>query len=164
MLLKIIEIKGDLTMAEIREVTGYKDKVSVVEKLVADLPDWFGKETTIADVERSVGSFEKAPFFASYDGNEVVGFICLKVHAPNATEIGMMGVSASQHGKGIGKKLVLRCEDFCRENNIGYFTVKTIDESSDNENYKGTRAFYKALGFEAIEMFPNFWGEGYHRH
>ena len=148
-------------MTEIREILRYEDKISVVEKLVADLPDWFGKETTTADVEQSVGSFEKAPFFASYDGDEAIGFICLKVHTPNSAEIGMMGVMGSQHGKGIGKMLVLRCEDFCRENKIGFFIVKTIDESSGNDNYKGTRAFYKALGFEPIEVFPDFWGEGY---
>lgn len=148
-------------MAEIREILTYEDKISVVGKLVADLPDWFGKETTITNVEKSVGSFENTTFFASYDGDEAVGFICLKVHTPNAAEIGMMGVSPSQHGKGIGKKLVARCEDFCRENKIGFFTVKTIDELSDNNSYKGTRAFYKALGFEPIEVFPNFWGEGF---
>ncbi|GIP44744.1 hypothetical protein J45TS6_32030 [Paenibacillus sp. J45TS6] len=148
-------------MTEIREVLSYEEKVSIVEKLVTDLPDWFGKDTTITDVEQASGSFEKAPFFASYDGNEAVGFISLKLHTPNSAEIGMMGVLSSQHGKGIGKKLVLHCEDFCKENKIGFFIVKTIDESSDNESYKGTRGFYKALGFEPIEVFPNFWGEGY---
>jgi GNAT superfamily N-acetyltransferase len=73
----------------------------------------------------------------------------------------MMAVLGAEHGKGIGRKLVEHCEAYCRENKIEYLSVKTIDKSSDNDSYKGTRAFYDSLGFTPLEVLPNYWGEGF---
>lgn len=148
-------------MTEIKQITRYEEKVSVVEKVIADLPDWFGQGTKITDVEKMSGSFENVLVFAAYEADEVVGFISIKNNMPNVVEIGDLGVLSSMHGKGIGKKLVAKIEEYCRKNEIRFLTVKTIDESSDNDSYKGTRAFYKALKFEPIDVFPNLWGEGF---
>jgi len=110
------------------------------------LPDWFGKNTTIPEVEQAVGSFEHTPFFVAYDEQGAVGFICLKVHNADTAEIGMMAVLSSQHGKGIGKKLVLRCEDFCRETKRTCFTVKSLQDSNrPTKQFKSQRLIHFPL-------------------
>ena len=147
-------------MFEVKNVATSKEKLYVVEKLVKNLPNWFGENTTIEDVVESVGDFENVPFFVACYEHGAAGFIFLKIHNPTTAEIGMMAVLGTQHGKGIGRKLIEHCEAYCRDNKIEYLSVKTIDESSDNDSYKGTRAFYRALGFKPLEVLPNFWGEG----
>jgi len=149
-------------MINLKEVVELDEKLKFVEQFVTDLPEWFGENTTIHDVIESVGSFESTPFFVAVDESEIVGFICLKIHNACTAEIAMMAVLGSQHGKGIGKKLVIRCEEFCRDNKMEFLTVKTIDESGENDNYGSTRAFYSALGFKPLQVFPKFWGEGQH--
>lgn len=138
----------------------YDDKVTVVKEVVATLPEWFGSGTTIAHIEAASGSFEGVPFFAAYDGHQAVGYISLKVHNDDAAEVAMMAVLPTQHGKGLGRQLVERAEDFCRETGRRFLTVKTIDESPGNDSYEGTRAFYRKLHFTQVETMPDFWGEG----
>lgn len=148
-------------MTEIKEITKYEDKVRVVEKIIADLPEWFGKGVKISDIEKVSGSFKNMLVFAAYENHDAVGFISIKRPTPNAAEIGDLGVLLSMHGHGIGKKLVAYSEEYCRKNGIDFLTVKTIDESSSNNSYKGTRAFYKALKFKPIDVLPTLWGEGF---
>jgi len=147
-------------MLTIKELTNTEEKRTVVETIVAALPEWFGEGTTISTVEASVGTFEHVPFFVACEGDEVLGFLSLKLHTPCAAEIGMMAVLGTAHGKGIGRKLVSHCEAICRAHNKEFLTVKTVDESStDNDSFESTRAFYRALGFKPIEVFPQFWGD-----
>lgn len=93
-------------MINIIEIKNLVEKIRIVEKMVENLPEWFGENTTIADIEAQNGSFEKVHFFSAFENNEAIGFISLKTHNENSVEIGMMGVSASSHGKDVGKKLV----------------------------------------------------------
>jgi len=145
-------------MLELKELTDLEEKLRVVEKMVRALPDWFDEGTTISEVIEAVGSFEPMSLFVAYENQEELGFIALKMHNPCTAEIGMMAVLAQHHGKGIGRKLVAHCEAFCRERNMEFLTVKTVDESGGNDSFKGTRAFYHALGFKPLEVFPKFWG------
>jgi len=38
-----------------------------------------------------------------------------------------------------------------------YLTVKTLDESREDEGYARTRRFYYAMGFQPLEVFPMLW-------
>ena len=146
-------------MTEIKEIKKYEEKVRVIEKIIATLPQWFGPGAKISDLEKMSGSFNNVLVFAAYEDNEVVGFMSIKRPTPDAAEIGDLGVLPSMQGHGIGKKMVAYSEEYCRTNSIGFLTVKTIDESSSNENYKSTRAFYKALKFKPIDVLTTLWGE-----
>lgn len=146
-------------MTEIKKVLNYEDKVKAIEKVVTDLPDWFGEGVRISDMEKMSGSFENALVFAAYENNEIVGFMSIKRPTQHSAEIGALGVLSRTRGKGVGKILVSYCEDYCRKENIEFLTVKTIDESSGIECYGGTRAFYKALNFKPIDILPTLWGE-----
>jgi coenzyme F420-0:L-glutamate ligase/coenzyme F420-1:gamma-L-glutamate ligase len=68
-----------------------------------------------------------------------------------------MGVLPGQHRRGIGRALVQAAEAWCRVNGIEYLQVKTVADSSPSEEYAGTRAFYEALGFVPLEVFPELW-------
>ena len=45
-----------------------------------------------------------------------------------------------------------------REEGAGYLTVKTLAPMRPDEGYRRTRAFYDALGFVPLEIFPTLWG------
>ena len=97
------------------------------------------------------------PFWVAYDGESPVGFIALKVHNAYTAEICVMGILRDYHRQGIGKKLIACCEEFCRESNFEYLTVKTLDGSAQSKSYEKTRQFYTAIGFRALEVFPLYW-------
>ena len=97
------------------------------------------------------------PFYAAFDNGKPIGLVAMKIHNPHTAEINVMGVIKEQHRQGIGKKLILRCEEYCRNNGIEFLTVKTLDESRESKSYEKTRLFYRSVGFTPLEVFPLFW-------
>ena len=74
-----------------------------------------------------------------------------------AGELHCMGVKIAYHRKGIGVQLYLELEKYAKEN-YKYLQVKTVEEGH-YEEYDQTVAFYKALGFSKLEVFPTLWDE-----
>jgi len=68
-----------------------------------------------------------------------------------------MGVLSEYHRLGIGKDLIRCCENYCKENDIEFLTVKTLDESRVCDEYNKTRLFYLSQGFKPLEVFPLLW-------
>jgi GNAT superfamily N-acetyltransferase len=68
-----------------------------------------------------------------------------------------MGVLSEYHRKGVGRRLIEQCESYCKENNVEFLTVKTLDESRECEGYLKTRMFYEGMGFRPLEVFPLLW-------
>ncbi|MDX6486230.1 MAG: coenzyme F420-0:L-glutamate ligase / coenzyme F420:gamma-L-glutamate ligase [Gaiellaceae bacterium] len=123
----------------------------LAEAVLRELPEWFGIE---AATQAYVDGVAELPTFSTPDGT---GFLSLKRHLPRAAEIYVMGVLPGQHRRGIGRALVQAAEAWCRVNGIEYLQVKTVADSSPSEEYAGTRAFYEALGFVPLEVFPELW-------
>ncbi|WP_419825670.1 hypothetical protein [Sphingomonas sp.] len=42
---------------------------------------------------------------------------------------------------------------------IRWLTVKTLAASHPDPHYARTRAFYEAIGFQPLEVFPTLWGD-----
>lgn len=145
-------------MFEIEEIIDANTKSDICNNILRSLPGWFGVEQSIADYVAQVRSL---PFYASYDQeNDLpVGFAAVKPHSPYAAEICVMGVLEEYHRKGIGKMLTSSCEDYCRKSKMEFLTVKTLDESREDEGYRNTRMFYTGIGFRPIEVFPMLWDE-----
>ena len=97
------------------------------------------------------------PFYAAFDGTSVIGFFALRVHTLFASEIFVMGLLPEYHRRGIGKRLLQNCEHYCREENMHFSTVKTLDMSRESDSYQKNRLFYQALGFKPLEIFPLLW-------
>lgn len=137
-------------------VTAGDKKSQICRDILQALPNWFGLQASIDDYVEMVEAF---PFYAIYDRDTPVGFVSIKVHSAYTAEIYVAGILEDYHRYGLGRKMVKLCDTFCRERKIEFLTVKTLAESHPDEYYKGTRLFYEAVGFKALEVFPLLWDE-----
>ena len=144
-------------MYDVVEVAGASEKAAICDGILRNLPQWFGIEASIVDYVRQSRGL---PMFAAYDARVAVGFAAVKVHTPFAAEVCVMGVRAEMHRRGIGRLLLAACEGFCRARHLEFLTVKTLDASHPDPGYARTRAFYTALGFRPLEVFPTLWDPG----
>jgi ribosomal protein S18 acetylase RimI-like enzyme len=141
---------------EIKKIEGIDFKKLICGDILKGLPNWFGIPEAIDEyIEES----SKMPFFACYDKNTIVGFVAIKKHNIYSTEVYVMGISKTYHRQGVGRNLIEECIKWCKENDIEFLQVKTLDESHPDINYAKTRKFYEAMGFKALECFPTLWGE-----
>ena len=151
---KCVSTSINATDIDFREIFEPSAKSGICNAILRALPDWFGIESSIVDYVEQVQSM---PFYVAYDGDKPVGFVAVKVHNVYAAEVCVMGVLSEYHRRGIGEKLVGCCEKYCREHNIEFLTVKTLDESREDEGYSRTRKFYLKVGFRPLEVFPLLW-------
>ena len=114
----------------------------VCEKILRALPDWFG-------IEASLIQYVK-------DDDDVVGFLTIKKHFSETAEIHCMGILPQYHRKGIGKLLIKELENYLKDDGLKILQVKTVSADRDCSAYAKTRAFYKAVGFIPLEVFPTF--------
>jgi len=139
----------------IEKVEDPEEKAGIVSEVLLDLPDWFGiPEYTRAYINDS----RKLPLWAARHDKEVVGFVTLAETSPETGELHCMGVKKAYHRKGIGTRLYQALEKYAKEK-YKYLQVKTVEEGHYWE-YDQTVAFYKAMGFSKLEVFPTLWDEG----
>ena len=117
---------------------------------------WFSAEQALADYEREINDL---PTFVARSGVSVIGFVTLKQHFPRSGEMYVMGVMAEQHRQGIGRRLLVRAEDWLRSQGVEYVHVKTLGPSRPDEGYERARAFYGALGYCPPEELRTLWDE-----
>ena len=141
-------------MIEIVSVQAPAQKSEICDTVLRALPDWFGIESSIQEYVHDV---QPMLFWAAMHGDKPVGFVALKVHTGFAAELFVIGILEACHRQGIGRRLVEQCAQACRARGLIYLTVKTLDESAHNEEYDRTRAFYRAMGFVPLEVFPTLW-------
>jgi len=84
--------------------------------------------------------------------NEVVGFVTVKDNKEYST-IGLIAVSENHQGKGIGKKMLLKIEEYCMSNNIFELRIPT-----QKENLPACR-FYNKMGYKVIQetILKHYW-------
>lgn len=127
-------------------------KAEIVEKILADLPAWFGlPESTKAYIEEA----KELPLWAYYREDEALGFVTRKETAPHTAEIHCMGVLKAHHRQGIGAELLAALEEDSRRK-YKFLQVKTVAEGHYPE-YDRTIAFYRSCGFVELEVFPDLW-------
>jgi len=136
------------------EITSPTQKAEICEKILRALPNWFGVEESIIEYIRDV---QTMPFFAAFAQDMPIGFAALKEHNNCTAEVCVMGVLTEYHRQGLGRLLLQRCEQYCRESGRAYLTVKTLDAARPSRSYEKTRNFYLALGFQPLEVFPLYW-------
>ena len=130
-------------------------KSEICLKVLRDLPEWFGIEEALLNYVDHVQDL----FFASYElENEVIGFVALEEN-PVSYDMHVLGLLKAHHRKGIGEALVVYAEQYAKQQHKKYMTVKTLSADSADINYKKTRLFYEALGYEHLEVFKTLWDE-----
>ena len=136
------------------EITDSNRKSALCDGILRALPDWFGIESSIVEYVTKVRDL---PFWAMMEDGEAAGFVALLPHTQSAAEVCVMGVRQSHHRSGLGRQLIEACNHWCRENGVLYLTVKTLADTHPDPGYAKTRAFYAAMGFVPIEVFPTLW-------
>ncbi len=124
--------------------------------IMHSLPDWFGIEEYIASYSDDI---DRLPTWMVGEKELLVGFLSVKQHYPASAELLAMGVRREWQRLGIGRELLNRAEDWLRAEGCEYLQVKTLDASSDDENYGRTRLFYESMGFRPLEEFDRIWDE-----
>lgn len=126
----------------------------VCEKVLADLPEWFGiEEANKAYVEKS----DKLPTFVARVGSEPIGFMSLLQHSPESAELYVLGVMRAYHRSGIGRRLLEASEAYLKDQGTRFVQVKTLAALADDPGYAKTRKFYEASGYVTLEVFPELW-------
>jgi ribosomal protein S18 acetylase RimI-like enzyme len=125
--------------------------------ILAELPQWFGRPESNAAY--AALAQEGLSFVALADG-EAEAVMLLKHHGGDATEIYLLAVSPALHRGGLGRALVERACAIAAARDARYVTAKTLGPSADYEPYEGTRTFWRAMGFVALEEFTEIWGPG----
>ena len=140
---------------EIREITLPNDKQRIAREILEALPEWFGiPEAREEYIKKSAAQ----PFFAAFDGENAVGFLCLDETGKDTAELYVMGVLKDHHRRGVGRRLFEAAKERARALGYSFLQVKTVQMGKYPE-YDATNRFYLALGFREFEVFPTLWDE-----
>jgi GNAT superfamily N-acetyltransferase len=90
--------------------------------------------------------------------DEIVGFVTIREHFPEAWEVHCIAVQAAQRRHGLGRALHAHVERWLSERGARVLQVKTMAESNPSPEYAETRRFYASIGYTPLEVFPNLWG------
>src|SRR5579872_6132636 len=127
---------------------------AICASILAELPEWFGLPASNAEYAHRA---ETAPAWLAIDNGEVVGLMLLNDHFGETIEIHLIAVRPARHRHGAGRALVEHAEALAARQGARFLTVKTRGPSRPYEPYERTRAFYRALGFCALEEFTELW-------
>lgn len=138
---------------QIKQLTDPLEKRAVTRQILQALPDWFGiAEAREQYIAESAGQL----FFCAYDGETPVGFLSLKQTGKDTAEVYVMGVLQAYHRQGIGRALFHCAKKAAREHGYSFLQVKTVQMGRYAE-YDRTNLFYRSLGFQEFEVFPELW-------
>jgi N-acetylglutamate synthase-like GNAT family acetyltransferase len=133
--------KKNLTTDSIKISGPYLHQGNDCEKILRNLPDWFGIEEAIVNYKNEINQLPT--FIAQTKTQKTIGFISLKVHFSEAAEIYVMGINPEFHRRGIGERLVLTAQSYCKSQSIRFLQVKTLSPGRESKAYNLTRNFYR---------------------
>lgn len=138
---------------KIEQIEHADAKQTIARQILETLPEWFGLEDARESyIRESAGQ----TFFAAFDGEQAVGFLCLKETGRDTLELSVMGVLKAYHRRGIGTALFVSGKTFATESGYSFLQVKTV-QMGRYEVYDRTNRFYRSLGFKELEVFPTLW-------
>lgn len=130
-------------------------KAEICDKVLRDLPEWFGIEESIIEYVKAV----KDQVFIAYYLEDYVGFVSLEETSNISMDMHVLGVLKDYHGRGIGKQLLKEAENYAVSKYKAHMTVKTLSSRHPDLSYKKTREFYERMSYKGLEEFPTLWGE-----
>jgi ribosomal protein S18 acetylase RimI-like enzyme len=130
-----------------------------IERIVRDVGVFRPEEIEIAMELVSAGLAENEDeyLFAVAEGNagEVLGYACWG-HAPmtEATyDLYWIAVDPALHGQGVGRVLLLACEEDVRRRGATLLLIETESVPA----YEATRRFYLRAGYSELARIPNYY-------
>lgn len=138
----------------VKQIVDCNEKRKIARLILEGLLEWF--EVTESR-EQYISESENQPFFAAFNGNEPVGFLCLKETGRDTVELAVMGVNKDFHRCGAGKELFESARKYAAAEGYSFIQVKTV-KMGMYEDYDRTNMFYLSLGFKELEVLP-LWDE-----
>lgn len=123
------------------------------DAIVAGLPEWFGDPDGIRDCAAAVRAQDG---LVALDDDTVVAFLTCTRHGDFA-EITWMATRADGRRSGAGRHLIEVLVRRLAAEGVRELRVKTLSEREVYPPYEETRAFYRAMGFVAVEEL-DIWG------
>jgi dTDP-4-amino-4,6-dideoxy-D-galactose acyltransferase len=103
-------------------------------------------------IEKSCRGWADAVFVAEHDGR-AAGYVTCHARAARRGEIGLLGVDAAAHGRGLGRALVAAA--------LGWFAERDIERASVVTQARNVAAqrLYQSSGFRtsAVELWHHRW-------
>lgn len=147
------DMRNDKSM--VRQLTDQNQKADISRLILEALPDWFGIPQAR---EEYIKESKEQFFFAAFDKEKPIGFLCLKETGKDTVELAVMGVYKEYHRRGIGRELFLAAKKCAVDKGYSFLQVKTV-QMGYYEDYDATNRFYQSLGFQEFEVFPTLWGK-----
>jgi len=139
----------------IEQITDTRLKRSISRRVLESLRNWFevdeSREKYIADCADWI-------FLAAKEGDEYVGFLCLKETGNATVELAVMGILREYHRRGLGRALFEEAKKIAAEEGYSFMQVKTV-KMGVYPDYDITNRFYRSLGFQEFEVIREIWGE-----
>ena len=109
-------------------------------------------------IENSINKSFASKIFYIKENENILGFVTVKIN-DDVAQIGLIGVLPVAQGKGLGKKLLLKTENYCFENN-----VKIIQIPTQLENILACK-FYEKMGYQISEkiIIKHYWKNNIHK-
>lgn len=117
-------------------------------RILRSLPDWFGIEEAI---DSYVVDAARLDSYIAVQGRETVGVALVNRHFPEAAELHLIAVEATQRGRGIGSQLIETIANDLRDDHCRLLSVHTVGPSFDDKHYALTRGFYVHAGFIPLQ-------------
>ncbi len=133
---------------------------SDVSRILAALPEWFGRADAAAGYARRAAALQSA--LARAEGR-TVGFLSLERVSDAAVDIHVTAVEPAWRGRGVGRRLVEAAEGLAARRGARLLMVETVGASTPSAAYAETRAFYAAAGFLPLKEEPDGFGGGVSR-
>lgn len=131
--------------------TTKKDEALNIAK---DLREFFNED----GLNSLKNDLENHGLYGAFIDDTMVGFIALRPADIASLEISWIGVKPEHQNQGIGKKLVKDSLNIFADSGHKLCYVKTLAETAEHGGYSKTRAFYKKLGFNTLEIISPYPG------
>jgi ribosomal protein S18 acetylase RimI-like enzyme len=123
-------------------------------RLAKELTDFFN-EDGLKSLKYDLESHE---LYGAFLNNTLVGFITFRKADVASIEISWLAIMTKYQNQGIGSKLVKDSLDIFSKSAYKICYVKTLAETVKDNGYLRTRAFYKKLGFNTLEIISPYPG------
>jgi GNAT superfamily N-acetyltransferase len=137
---------------------GSPGDVEACMEIARDLRDFFDDNA----MERMPRDLRDHSIYVAEEDGVVHGFLTLLMRNANVADISWLAVRRDHWRGGIGTSLVSRAVDDLSREGLQVLEVRTLADTVDYSPYEGTRAFYRAVGFEHSETIDDYreWGPG----
>jgi GNAT superfamily N-acetyltransferase len=160
-------------------VTSGEPDPATVERLLRQLPTWFGIESSVLEY---IESARRLPAYLAWPRGPVsaggapglaaghppdlaaarppdlaAGVLLAVRHFPRAAEIYLMAVDPAVHRRGAGRALITALESDLSTDDVEFLQVKTLGPSHPDPGYARTRQFYASVGFQPLEEITGLW-------